>query len=514
MHRPSRAALIPYAAPEIWWLRHELMHRQVGDALALLGDACNHDKQQDAPAELGPEGAALPAGQAVRPAATTGQAEEPSAGQAPGPAQAPEPASGQAETTAGAPQPEVEPPPAVPAPARRRPTPTLAANEDVATGRDPLRLYLRRVDAAASMTREDEVARGKLIEEGEREVVAAIVASALARRLVPDLEARLARTEGGAVPSVDAPLTELEAGAKEGVLDDAEIDHVITRLTSIVSALDRGRGERSTIEAEAGMSARELRAMARAIKRSEEKVAAAKADLVEAHLRNVVWTARRYADRGVPLLDLIQEGNIGLMSAANKYDYRLGHRFATYANWWIRQAISRAFEEQSRTIRLPAHRTEALSRINRARGRLLHRLSREPTAEELAAELRVGLEVVKDILQWARSIVSLDTPIGEEQDASLGDLIPNPAAALPSAIAMAGELAKEAREQIHTLSPREQEVLSLRFGIDRNEELSLEQIGERFGVTRERIRQIEAKALSKLRHPSRAKALRSFVEGT
>jgi RNA polymerase primary sigma factor len=206
-----------------------------------------------------------------------------------------------------------------------------------------------------------------------------------------------------------------------------------------------------------------------------------------------------------------QKGNIGLMAAANKYDWRLGYRFATYANSWIRQAVGRAFADQSRTVRLPGHRTESLARLARARQRLAQRLGREPALPELAQYLETSVEQVEALMLWARAVISLDAPRGEEGEVTLLDVMANTDAELPSAAVMATELETQAREQLSTLSPREQEVLAMRFGIDRGGERTLAEIGARLGVSRERIRQIEARALSKLRHPSRANALRRLV---
>ncbi len=410
--------------------------------------------------------------------------------------------------------------------------------------RDALRLYLRRVDTATKMTREDELAAGKRIEEAEHEALAALLQTPLAHQLIANLKDRL---RAGERPS------------------DAEVQRVVSRMANLCRSLDRARepllqwADALNIEAanliewidatprrrarlckqlgltsaryaelqhavavlrdtekevqeQAGSTVEELRQSFAAIRRGEERAAAAKADLIETHLRDVVFLARRYAERGLPMLDLIQEGNIGLMTAANKYDYKLGYRFSTYANWWIRQSMGRALADQGRTIRLPVHRTEALSKIGRARRFLRQELGREPTAPEIARTLEVPEDRIEELLQWARNVVSLETPVGAEQEGNLAELIANPNAELPSAAVMAADLATQTREQMAILTPREQEVLSLRFGIDSGAEMTLEEIGKQFGVTRERIRQIEAKALSKLRHPSRAKALKGFVD--
>jgi RNA polymerase primary sigma factor len=261
------------------------------------------------------------------------------------------------------------------------------------------------------------------------------------------------------------------------------------------------------------LPSKEFKALLLALERAEEKVKRGKAELIQANLRLVVSIAKKYMNRGLQFLDLIQEGNVGLMKAVDKFEYQRGYKFSTYATWWIRQAITRAIADQARTIRVPVHMIETINKLVRTSRHLVQQLGREPTPEEIGKRMDMSLEKVRKILKIAKEPVSLETPIGEEEDSHLGDFIEDKKAVSPLEAATRYDLQRHISTLLSTLTPREERVLRKRFGIGESTDHTLEEVGQDFAVTRERVRQIEAKALRKLRHPTRSKKLKSFVEG-
>jgi len=307
-------------------------------------------------------------------------------------------------------------------------------------------------------------------------------------------------------------LRRMRKSDEEALKVSEELKTPIDSLLVVEKRLKSAQRKFKRVQEESGFAPEELLESLKELQKGEWRAKAAKTELVEANLRLVVSIAKKYTNRGLQFLDLIQEGNIGLMKAVDKFEYQRGYKFSTYATWWIRQAITRAIADQARTIRIPVHMIETINKLIRTSRQLVQEMGREPTPEEIAERMDLPLEKVRRVLKIAKEPISLETPIGEEEDSSLGDFIEDKGVVSPLEAVIKGNLSDQTSRVLSTLTPREEKVLRMRFGIGEKSDHTLEEVGQDFAVTRERIRQIEAKALRKLRHPSRSKRLKSFVE--